>query len=116
MNLVIDCWKNWNKLEGRASRKEYWLFFLSYILVMFFQVFLMNILGVVGLVFAVVIGIWGFFANISVSFRRLHDLGQPGWWILIELVPYIGIIIFLVAMTLKGTDGLNKYGHDPLDT
>ena len=91
MNLVIDCWKNWNKLEGRASREEYWLFFLSYILVMFFQIFLMiilsfimNILGVIGLVFAVVIGIWGALAHISVSFRRLHDLGQPGWWILIE--------------------------------
>ena len=42
MDLVIDCWKNWNKFEGRASRKEYWLFLLSYILVMFFQVFLIN--------------------------------------------------------------------------
>ena len=61
MDLVIDCWKNWNKLEGRASRKEYWLFLLSYMLVMFFVVYLMNILGIIGLVFAVVIGFWGYF-------------------------------------------------------
>lgn len=59
--------------------------------------------------------------SIAVSVRRLHDRNLSGWWylgmILASFIPFIGFIAsiaFLVVMCLKGTDGENKYGPDPL--
>lgn len=73
--------------KGRARRKEYW----SWVV---FKVLLSIILSVVciGLVHSVssstrwmpvLISFFSlaiFFPNISVTFRRLHDIGCSGWW------------------------------------
>ncbi|WP_418937080.1 DUF805 domain-containing protein, partial [Metabacillus fastidiosus] len=32
----------------------------------------------------------------AVVTRRLHDTGRCGWWILIGLIPIIGVIILIV--------------------
>lgn len=41
--------------------------------------------------------------------RRLHDTDRSGWWYLIGLIPYVGIIILLVILAGKGTPGPNRY-------
>ena len=47
--------------------------------------------------------------------KRWHDRGKSGWWTLIVLVPIIGGLWILVELGfLKGTDGTNQYGPDPL--
>lgn len=52
--------------------------------------------------------------NLAVGARRLHDTGRSGWWLLIGLIPLIGIIVLLVFFVSKGNEGENKYGPDPL--
>jgi uncharacterized membrane protein YhaH (DUF805 family) len=52
--------------------------------------------------------------GIAVSVRRLHDLDRTGWWVLLALVPVVGIIVLLIWFCSKGTDGSNQYGSDPL--
>lgn len=48
--------------------------------------------------------------------KRWHDRDKSGWWTLILLVPIIGSIWFLIEQGfLRGTDGENRYGPDPLD-
>lgn len=46
--------------------------------------------------------------------RRLHDLNQSGWWVLIILLPYVRGVLLIAALFIKGTKGPNKYGPDPL--
>ena len=47
--------------------------------------------------------------------KRWHDRGKSGWWTLIGLVPIIGGLWMLIELGfLKGTDGDNQYGPDPL--
>jgi uncharacterized membrane protein YhaH (DUF805 family) len=47
--------------------------------------------------------------------KRWHDRGKSGWWTLIWLVPIIGNIWILIELGfLKGTEGPNQYGNDPL--
>lgn len=49
------------------------------------------------------------------TIKRFHDRGKSGWWTLVLLVPVIGSIwTFVECGFLKGTDGPNKYGEDPL--
>ncbi len=52
---------------------------------------------------------------LAVGAKRWHDRDRSGWWVLIALVPVIGPLWTLVECgCLKGTDGDNRYGPDPL--
>ena len=46
--------------------------------------------------------------------RRLHDTNRNGWWLLISFIPLIGQIFLLVLLCLKGDEGENQFGPNPL--
>jgi uncharacterized membrane protein YhaH (DUF805 family) len=52
--------------------------------------------------------------GLAVTVRRLHDLDRTGWWIFLGLIPLVGAIILIIWFCSKGTDGLNRFGADPL--
>lgn len=58
---------------------------------------------------------------IAVTVRRFHDYNLSGWWVLavflLSMIPFVGIVAgigMLVICCLKGTQGPNKFGNDPL--
>ena len=51
---------------------------------------------------------------ISVMCRRLHDTNRRAWFILLYLIPFFGVIWLLVLCSLKGTEGENRYGPNPI--
>jgi uncharacterized membrane protein YhaH (DUF805 family) len=51
--------------------------------------------------------------SIAVGVRRLHDTGRSGWWLLISLVPLIGIIVLIVFLATDSQPGANQYGPNP---
>jgi uncharacterized membrane protein YhaH (DUF805 family) len=62
---------------------------------------------IVGLVF-----LW---PSLALYAKRWHDRGKSGWWTLIILIPVIGGIWALIELGfLRGTEGPNGYGSDPL--
>lgn len=106
--------------SGRARRREYWLFALA-------TVIISALLKVLGLLVAttgsaVLIGIVSFVGivysigilipSLSVTVRRLHDIGRSGLWLLICLTIVGGLVIFIFSL-LPGTVGDNQYGPDP---
>lgn len=47
--------------------------------------------------------------------KRWHDRNKSGWWTLILFIPIVGAIWMIVELgILKGTDGDNRFGPDPL--
>ncbi len=52
--------------------------------------------------------------NLAVAVRRLHDTDRSGWWLLIGLVPVVGLIVLIVFLATEGTNGANRFGADPL--
>jgi uncharacterized membrane protein YhaH (DUF805 family) len=67
-----------------------------------------------GITFSVVWMASTYFA-LAVYAKRWHDLDKSGWWTLIALVPFIGIVWFTIEIgILAGTQGANQYGPDPL--
>ncbi len=55
------------------------------------------------------------YPSLAVHTKRWHDRNKSGWWSLIMLVPMIGAIWMLIELgILRGTDGENRYGPDPL--
>jgi uncharacterized membrane protein YhaH (DUF805 family) len=120
MDLVIQCiTKKYVEFSSRASRKEFWLFILFYLI---FSIILGFIDGIVG-TYNVETG-YGVFSGIfilvtlvpylAVCVRRLHDTDRSGWWLLLWLVPLIGLIWSIVVFCHKGSDGENRFGANPL--
>ena len=44
---------------------------------------------------------------------RLHDIDRSGWWLLIGLIPLVGVIVLIVFMVQAGKPGSNQYGVNP---
>jgi uncharacterized membrane protein YhaH (DUF805 family) len=69
-----------------------------------------------GLFLSGILGLYGlavFIPSLAVGVRRLHDTGRSGWWLLISLVPIIGIIVLIVFLVQDSQNGTNQYGENP---
>ena len=120
MHWYIEVLKKYAVFEGRARRKEYWMFFLFSALI---SIILAVIDEFMGWQFEMGGDIIGFLGTLyylavvvpylAVIFRRLHDTERSGWWILIAFIPIVGVLVLLVFLILQGTEGENRYGPDP---
>ena len=128
---VTSVFRNYATFSGRARRAEYWWFIL-------FSLIVSAILSVLdgalfGYSFTSMTGdgsaafeyaspgilgsIWSlatFIPGLAVAVRRLQDTGRSGWWLLIFLIPLVGLIVLLVWFASRGNPGTNAYGPDPI--
>lgn len=106
---VETVFSNYFNAEGRASRSEYWWWYLFTILASTAVSLLGLILDkLIGLTFISTILTWGLsilicIPNICVQIRRYHDINRCGWWI---FCPIVNIIFLFFA----GDEGENDYG------
>ncbi len=112
MEWYIKVMKNYANFNGRARRKEYWMFVLFNIIFGIALLVIDTIIGT-GAVFYAIYLIGVIVPSIAVSVRRLHDIGKSGAWFFISFVPLIGGIWFLVLMVTEGNLGQNQYGPSP---
>jgi len=113
---MIDIWKTvilqrYAKFDGRAGREEFWWFVLANFLVFIVLAILLAISNIfwilyIGYALAVIV------PSIALAIRRLHDTNKSGWWLLIGLIPFGGIVL-LVFYILEGTNGPNDHGAAP---
>lgn len=98
MELYLEVIKNWNVLKEKSSKKRFQKFLGINILIqlllglisyfMFNSLIIPNIYSVLILVPA-----------ISLSVRRFHDIGVSGWWVLLFIIPYLGVgLTFFLAL------------------
>ena len=113
---------NYSNFSGRARRKEYWMYVLVQTLVMIGLMILDSVLGLdfefqgisLGYGYLYLIGlIVHFIPSLAVLVRRLHDVGKSGWFYLIVLIPFIGVIWLLILYCTEGQKEDNKWGSDP---
>lgn len=50
------------------------------------------------------------YIGIVINIRRLHDLNYSGWYILLNLIPIVNIVVFLWLLIGEGTQDKNTYG------
>jgi uncharacterized membrane protein YhaH (DUF805 family) len=125
MKYYLDVIKNYVKFDGRARRKEYWMFVLFNVIFSFVASIIDSVAGLtytssgnsygyasVGIISSLY-SLAVLLPTIGVGIRRLHDIGKSGWWLLISLVPLAGPIWLLVLLATNGVVGENQYGPDP---
>ena len=119
LKVMRDNYANFN---GRARRKEYWMFTL-FVSLIFFAVFSLSIAAMflideeAGFILFLIVTVLFYFIHlvpaIAVTVRRLHDVGKSGWFYLLALIPYVGGFIIFIFSVMDGDKGANDYGPDP---
>ena len=101
--------KNYVNFQGRATRPEFWYFFLFNFVVSF-------ILGLLGRVGTTLSSVWSLailLPQLGLGVRRLHDIGKSGWLMLLSLIPIVGWIILIIWWAKEGDPNENQYGPVP---
>ena len=101
-------------LKGRIPRKTFWLYgVLALLLVSVILNLLLGIAGFSDRVAEAVPNLLILWPSIAIAVKRWHDRDKSGWWVLIIVVPLIGLLWTLIANgLLRGTVGPNRFGPD----
>ena len=102
------------KFSGRASRSEFWYFYLFSVILGLFANAGMYLSQSAGLFLSSVIYLAIYLPIMEATVRRLHDIDKSGWYILIGLIPILGWIYMIVILSRKGTNGSNRFGEQPV--
>ena len=124
------CFGKYTKFDGRASKSEFWYFFLFCCIFMFVGGFLVGLsgasqAGMDGAILFLLLPI--FIPSIAVAARRLHDINQSGWMQCIfipgffaDMLMGTGYVIYIMTLALyafwfsqAGKKGKNKFGAQP---
>jgi uncharacterized membrane protein YhaH (DUF805 family) len=131
---IRTCFSKFATFDGRATRSEFWWFYLFAALVAlagYIPILILMLIGaaagddggaVSGIFAVITVILWIvyiifvialYIPLLAVGSRRLHDRGQSGWLQLLLLVP-CGNIVLIVFWVMEGTPGDNMYGPKPV--
>lgn len=103
--------------SGRATRSEFWWFWLAHVIVLFALAILTAVTGEPNSESSLLPLVLYWFGTIipflALIVRRFHDRGYSGWMVLLGLIPFIGGIIVLIFMALPGDEWDNRHGPYP---
>ena len=119
MNWYLEVLKKYVVFDGRAHRTEFWMFTLISVVISIVLALIDVAIGTYGAGGGVLQGIYGLavlLPSLAVGARRLHDIGRSGWWLLLGLIPLVGIIILIVWWAQESDAGSNEYGPNPWGT
>jgi uncharacterized membrane protein YhaH (DUF805 family) len=114
---ISVCFSKYFDFKGRASRPEYWWFYLFCTVLSWgynisLQATISNTPSLsAGTVMIMKFGAMGaiFFPFLAAGVRRLHDTNRSGWRFLWAFT-IIGVFIIYIWLAGKGTENENKYG------
>lgn len=116
MNYYSICLSKFADFSGRARRREYWTFVLVNCLIALLLLTLGLAFGEDSPASNIMVTIFYLIMlvpNLSVSVRRLHDIGKSGWYMFLSLIPLIGGLILLIWSLMDSEPGENQYGKNP---
>ncbi len=111
MKWFIQAFKKYAVFNGRARRKEFWMYYLFLIIFMVVAAVIDAAMG--SFVLSAVFTLVTLVPTLSVYIRRLHDTGRSGWWILISLIPLVGSLVLFYFLISDGGVEDNQYGESP---
>lgn len=107
---IRSCLAQYARFNGRARRSEYWFFVLFAFLVYLAAAILDAAIG--AQVFSVIAILGLVLPSLAVTVRRLHDTDRSGWWVLLGVIPFGGIVL-LVFTCLDSQPHPNRFGPFP---
>ena len=112
---ISTCMSKYATFKGRASRSEYWWFFLFTVLIGWGAEIVAAIayadLDPTGEILSLMVTLVFILPSIAAGTRRLHDIGKSGWWQLLYLTIIGGILVIVWLATDTKSDG-DKYNTE----
>ena len=112
MTWYLRALQKYATFKGRANRREYWMFMLVHVLILL-VIAAFDALISTGGILSVIYSVFILIPGSALTFRRLHDSGKSGWWLLVAFIPFLGSVIIFIFLTLKTQGGQNKFGPNP---
>ena len=103
---VTTCLRKYVDFNGRASRSEYWWFFLACVVVS------LLVSALLGDVVGALVNLAVLLPSLAAGTRRLHDMGKSGWFQLLWLIPLLGWGI-LIYWLVQPSGAANTWGAGP---
>lgn len=94
---ISTCFSKYAAFEGRASRSEYWWWFL-------FTFLASGATGIISDKLSAIFSLLVLLPSLAVGARRLHDTDRSAWFLLLWFVPIIGWIILIVWFIQQGKE------------
>ena len=93
MHWYTDVIRRYTDFDGRADRPEFrWFALINLIISPVIWAVGIALFGyAVGELLAIVYGLATLLPVLGVEIRRLHDTNKSGWWIVVSLVPFVGV-------------------------
>ena len=135
---IKHVFSNYATFQGRASRSEFWWFYLfmiianaiisiPYTIGLATSANTMTVneatgqvtsgglsgLTIFGLALLVIWGLATIIPILAVTVRRLHDTDRSGWWWWLNFLCCIGGIILIIFYVQPSTPGPNRFGEGP---
>ena len=88
IEAVSSVFRNYINFQGRARRSEFWWFALF----SFFSQIVLNWIPFIGWLYALAL----LLPSLAVTARRLHDSDRTAWWMLLYLVPIVGLMFLVI--------------------
>lgn len=121
MNWYLKCFRQYADFEGRARRKEFWMYslfnFAIYaVLMLIAATFYINgypsmMMAVGGL--ASLYSLATLVPSLAVTFRRIHDTGRHGYMFSVGFIPIVGLIWLLILLCQDSQSDSNNWGKNP---
>lgn len=102
---IAICMGKYVDFKGRATRPEYWWFYLFATLLSWGALIADHSGGA-----SLIVNLALVLPSLSAASRRLHDTNRSGWWMLIAFT-LIGLIPLVIWLSSKGNDQANDYGN-----
>lgn len=94
--------RNYAKFRGRATRSEYWWFFL-------FTVLAQSVASSIDENFGNIFGLAVFLPGLAVHVRRMHDTDRSGWWVGALYGSIAAVIVAVVVLIIDAAIDFNDF-------
>lgn len=115
MDAVRSVLSKYATFSGRARRSEYWWFVLFYLIVAVVATAIDSAAGLPQTAgngpVTMLVALALLLPSLAVTARRLHDTGRSGWWMLLSLIPFGGLVVLIFAV--QDSRGPNAWGQSP---
>jgi uncharacterized membrane protein YhaH (DUF805 family) len=101
--------KHYADFNGRDTRREFWMYEL-FCMIITAPLYVLSVFSHDLIVLYCLWIIASVLPSTAIAVRRLHDVDKSGWWILIDFIPIVGIIVLIVFLATAGNTKGNMYG------
>lgn len=107
MRWFIKCIRQYSDFNGRARRKEFWMFslvqFILGLILFTADVILFVLPSDAFPILTLLYVTFAFFPSLAVAVRRLHDIGKSAWWyVKVCLTIYVISVVFAILWAIGG--------------